>query len=55
LSPAETLPFIEWFGEEGKRVYGDRIPPQAADKRIVVTKGRSGLAPRSRHGTSRRR
>jgi succinate-semialdehyde dehydrogenase / glutarate-semialdehyde dehydrogenase len=32
--------FIEWFGEEGKRVYGHTIPPRAADKRIVVTKER---------------
>ena len=30
--------FIEWFGEEGKRVYGDTLPAHATDKRIVVTK-----------------
>src|SRR3970282_974954 len=30
--------FIEWFAEEGKRVYGDTIPAQAADRRIVVIK-----------------
>ncbi|MEI6306006.1 MAG: aldehyde dehydrogenase family protein, partial [Deltaproteobacteria bacterium] len=28
--------FIEWFAEEGKRLYGDTIPGQTADKRIVV-------------------
>ncbi len=35
--------FIEWFGEEGKRVYGDTIPAHAADKRIVVTKEPVGV------------
>src|SRR5207248_7026517 len=30
--------FFEWFGEEGKRVYGDTIPTFASDRRIVVTK-----------------
>ena len=30
--------FIEWFAEEGKRVYGDLIPPPSHDKRIIVTK-----------------
>jgi succinate-semialdehyde dehydrogenase / glutarate-semialdehyde dehydrogenase len=35
--------FIEWFGEEGKRVYGDTIPAHAADKRIVVTKEPIGV------------
>src|SRR2546423_7118297 len=29
--------FYEWFGEEGKRVYGDTIPSYAADRRIVET------------------
>ena len=28
--------FIEWFAEEAKRVYGDTIPAQAPDRRIVV-------------------
>lgn len=28
--------FIEWFAEEGKRVYGDTIPGPSGDKRIVV-------------------
>src|SRR4030095_3011826 len=30
--------FIEWFAEEGKRIYGDTIPGHQADKRIVVIK-----------------
>ncbi len=28
--------FLEWFGEEAKRLYGDTIPSHATDKRIVV-------------------
>ena len=35
--------FLEWFAEEGKRVYGDTIPSVAADKRIVVTKEPIGV------------
>src|ERR1700691_2702911 len=35
---AYAASFIEWFGEEGKRIYGDTIPAQAADKRIVGIK-----------------
>src|SRR3954462_1312231 len=35
--------FYEWFGEEGKRVYGDTIPTYAADRRIVVTKDPIGV------------
>jgi succinate-semialdehyde dehydrogenase/glutarate-semialdehyde dehydrogenase len=35
--------FIEWFAEEGKRIYGDTIPPHAADKRIVVLKQPIGV------------
>src|SRR5205814_5710327 len=30
--------FIEWFAEEGKRIYGDTIPGHQADKRIVARK-----------------
>ncbi len=36
---AYAASFIEWFAEEGKRVYGDVIPPHQADKRIVVHQG----------------
>jgi succinate-semialdehyde dehydrogenase/glutarate-semialdehyde dehydrogenase len=35
--------FIEWFAEEGKRVYGDVIPQHQADKRIVVIKQPIGV------------
>ena len=35
--------FLEWFAEEGKRVYGDTIPTPAGDKRIVVTKEPIGV------------
>ncbi|STU71817.1 succinate-semialdehyde dehydrogenase [Klebsiella pneumoniae] len=29
---------IEWFAEEGKRIYGDTIPGHQADKRLLVIK-----------------
>lgn len=35
--------FIEWFAEEGKRVYGDTIPSPASDRRIVVIKQPVGV------------
>jgi len=35
--------FIEWFAEEGKRIYGDTIPQHQADKRIVVLKQPIGV------------
>src|SRR5574337_1171419 len=35
--------FLEWFGEEAKRVYGDTIPGHQADKRIVVIKQPVGV------------
>jgi succinate-semialdehyde dehydrogenase/glutarate-semialdehyde dehydrogenase len=35
--------FIEWFAEEGKRVYGDTIPAQGPDRRIVVIKEPIGV------------
>ena len=40
---AYAASFIEWFGEEGKRTYGDVIPPHAADKRVLVTKEPIGV------------
>ena len=40
---AYAASFIEWFGEEGKRVYGDTIPAHGADKRILVTKEPIGV------------
>jgi succinate-semialdehyde dehydrogenase / glutarate-semialdehyde dehydrogenase len=36
--------FLEWFGEEAKRVYGDTIPGHQVDKRIVVLKEPIGVA-----------
>lgn len=35
--------FLEWFSEEGKRIYGDTIPQHQSDKRIVVTKEPIGV------------
>lgn len=35
--------FLEWFGEEAKRVYGDTIPGHQADKRIIVIKQPIGV------------
>jgi succinate-semialdehyde dehydrogenase/glutarate-semialdehyde dehydrogenase len=35
--------FIEWFAEEGRRVYGDTIPGHQPDKRIVVIKQPVGV------------
>src|SRR5882724_7872779 len=40
---AYAASFYEWFGEEGKLVYGDTIPTYAADRRIVVTKDPIGV------------
>ena len=35
--------FIEWFAEEGKRLYGDTIPTFSPDKRVVVVKEPIGV------------
>ena len=35
--------FIEWFAEEGKRIYGDTIPGHLSDKRIIVIKQPIGV------------
>ncbi|MCY1286221.1 Glutarate-semialdehyde dehydrogenase DavD [compost metagenome] len=40
---AYAASFIEWFAEEGKRVYGDTIPAPATNQRIVVTKEPVGV------------
>lgn len=40
---AYAASFLEWFGEEAKRVYGDVIPSHGADKRIVVLKQPIGV------------
>lgn len=36
--------FIEWFGEEAKRIYGETIPGHGPDKRITVIKQPIGVA-----------
>ena len=35
--------FIEWFAEEGKRVYGDMVPQNAHGRRILVMKEPIGV------------
>jgi succinate-semialdehyde dehydrogenase/glutarate-semialdehyde dehydrogenase len=40
---AYAAAFIEWFAEEGKRVYGDTIPGHQADKRILVLRQPVGV------------
>jgi succinate-semialdehyde dehydrogenase / glutarate-semialdehyde dehydrogenase len=40
---AYAASFIEWFGEEGKRLYGDIIPGHQADKRILVLRQPIGV------------
>jgi len=40
---AYAASFIEWFAEEGRRVYGDTIPGHLPDKRIVVIKQPVGV------------
>src|SRR6184192_1638727 len=40
---AYAASFLEWFGEEAKRVYGDTIPGHQPDKRILVIKEPIGV------------
>ena len=40
---AYAASFFEWFAEEGKRIYGDVIPHQQPDRRIVVIKEPIGV------------
>ncbi len=40
---AYAASFIEWFAEEGKRLYGDIIPGHQADKRILVLRQPVGV------------
>lgn len=35
--------FIEWFAEEGRRVYGDTIPQNAKGRRVIVQKEPIGV------------
>src|SRR5438105_5128280 len=40
---AYAASFIEWFAEEGKRLYGDVIPGHQTDKRILVLRQPVGV------------
>ena len=40
---AYAASFIEWFAEEGKRLYGDVIPTYQSDKRILVLRQPVGV------------
>src|SRR2546423_743069 len=40
---AYAASFLEWFGEEAKRVYGDTIPQPQRDKRLLVLKEPIGV------------
>lgn len=40
---AYAASFIEWFAEEGKRVYGDTIPATQTDRRIMVIRQPVGV------------
>jgi succinate-semialdehyde dehydrogenase/glutarate-semialdehyde dehydrogenase len=40
---AYAASFIEWFAEEGKRIYGDTIPQTGKGKRILVLKEPIGV------------
>ncbi len=40
---AYSASFIEWFAEEGKRLYGDVIPGHQPDKRILVLRQPVGV------------
>ncbi len=40
---AYAASFIEWFAEEGKRLYGDMIPGHQPDKRILVMRQPVGV------------
>jgi succinate-semialdehyde dehydrogenase/glutarate-semialdehyde dehydrogenase len=40
---AYSASFLEWFGEEAKRMYGDIVPGHARDKRIMVLRQPIGV------------
>ena len=40
---AYAASFLEWFGEEGKRAYGDLVPTHKVDARVVVMKEPVGV------------
>ncbi len=35
--------FVEWFAEEGRRIYGEVIPPHMTDKRVIAIKQPVGV------------
>jgi succinate-semialdehyde dehydrogenase/glutarate-semialdehyde dehydrogenase len=41
---AYAASFLEWFGEEAKRVYGDTIPTYMHDRRVVVLRQPIGVS-----------
>ena len=40
---AYAASYLEWFAEEGKRAYGEIVPPNVADRRILVTREPVGV------------
>src|SRR5690606_37421165 len=40
---AYAASYLEWYAEEGKRAYGDTIPTNAPDRRVVVVKEPVGV------------
>jgi len=40
---AYAASFIEWFAEEGKRLYGETIPSPLADRRLIVVREPIGV------------
>ncbi len=41
---AQSASYVEWFCEEGKRIYGDIIPTHVPGKRLIVLKQPVGVA-----------
>jgi len=40
---AYAASYLEWFAEEGKRAYGEIIPPNGSDRRLLVTHAPVGV------------
>lgn len=40
---AYAASYLEWFAEEGRRAYGDIVPPNAGDRRVLVTREPVGV------------
>ena len=40
---AYAASYLEWFAEEGKRAYGEIVPPNVADRRLLVTREPVGV------------